>query len=211
MKINRKCMLQVIIENTIHSPGEYKKFKKWAVRQKKEQKKQVVFIYTLFHWCFRSFKHLFKQLRNECLTGYDNLPAKYLKLVINEISNSLTHIINVCIDKNIFPENWKISRSSLLRKVSELKGISDYRPISILPILSEVYEWLILNQIIDYIETQQLLAKPSLVYCKWHSFGFMLLNLKDDIVAPSKPENHTEFDLQQDLPPVIGFSSRIVS
>ena len=171
-------------------------------KTEKRTKKQVVFIYTLFHWCFRSFKHLFKHLRNECLTRYDNLPAKYLKLVINEISSSLTRIINVCIDKNIFHGNWKISRSSLLTKVSDLKGISDYRPISILPILSGVYEWLILDQIIDYIETQQLLVKQSSSHCKWHSFGFMLLNLTDDIVAPSEPGNHAEFDLQQDLPPV---------
>ena len=48
MKINQKCMLQVIIENTIHSPREYKNLKNGQENRNKNKKKQIVFIYTLF-------------------------------------------------------------------------------------------------------------------------------------------------------------------
>ena len=56
----------------------------------------------------------------------------------------LPSIINVWIDKNIFPQNWKIYRLSPVSKVN----------VSVLLILSKVYERLIFDQILDHIETQ---------------------------------------------------------
>lgn len=77
-----------------------------------------------------------KYLRNDCSTGYGNLPAKRLKLTVSEIPSPLTYVINACIDKNIFPQNWKIYRLSPVPKENDPKGISDYKPISILLIQS---------------------------------------------------------------------------
>ena len=72
-------------------------------------------------------------------------------------------------------------------KVNDPKYISEYRSISILPVLSKLYERLILDQILDHIETQQLLAE----YRKGRSTVTMLLKLKNDILNVMKKEEVT--------------------
>ena len=42
-------------------------------------------------------------LRNDCSTGQDKLPAKFLKLCVNEITSPICHIINTAIEENSFP------------------------------------------------------------------------------------------------------------
>ena len=49
-------------------------------------------------------------LRLDCSTGYDNIPAKFVKPVAEYLVSPLTHIINSCIESSIFPDDWKISR-----------------------------------------------------------------------------------------------------
>ncbi|MEO0684074.1 MAG: hypothetical protein AAFY76_03245, partial [Cyanobacteria bacterium J06649_11] len=77
-------------------------------------------------------------LRNDCSTGPDKIPAKYLKLCADEITSPLCHIINESIECQIFPSQWKLSKISPIPKISNPIEPSDYRPISILPILSKV-------------------------------------------------------------------------
>ena len=59
--------------------------------------------------------------------------------------------------------------------------MKDYRPISILPILSKVYEKQVLHQITDFIETQQVYNKHQSGYRKNHSTATILSKLYDDI------------------------------
>ena len=59
--------------------------------------------------------------------------------------------------------------------------MKDYRPTSILPILSKVYEKQVLHQITDFIETQQVYNKHQSGYRKNHSTATILSKLYDDI------------------------------
>ena len=68
----------------------------------------------------------------------------------------MVHIINTLIDQEIFPKQWKISRVCPIPKTDNPTSIKDYRPISVLSVLSKVYECVILNQPCSVIETQNL-------------------------------------------------------
>ena len=59
----------------------------------------------------------------------------------------------------------------------------DYRPISILPILSKVFERLILQQLTDHIERKAIYLEYQSGFRKSHSTITLLLKLKDDIKA----------------------------
>ena len=54
-----------------------------------------------------------------------------------------------------FPDKWKIVSISLIPKVINPTELKDYHSISILSILSKVFEKQVLHQIRDFIETQQ--------------------------------------------------------
>ena len=120
-------------------------------------------------------------LRNDCSTGPDKIPAKYLKLCADEITSPLCHIINESIECQIFPSQWKLSKISPIPKISNPIEPSDYRPISILPILSKVYEKVIMTQLVHYLETNQLLSKHQSGFRKGHCTISTCLKIKDDI------------------------------
>ena len=56
-------------------------------------------------------------LRNDCSTGPDNVPSKFLKLCVDEITSPICHIINTSIKERIFPQQWKISKISPIPKI----------------------------------------------------------------------------------------------
>ena len=68
----------------------------------------------------------------------------------------MMHIIHTLIDQEIFPKQWKIPIVSPIPKTDNPTSIKDYRPISVLSVLSKVYERVILNHLCCFIETQNL-------------------------------------------------------
>ena len=93
----------------------------------------------------------------------------------------MVHIINTLIDQEIFPKQWKISRVCPIPKTENLISMKDYRPISVLSVLSKVYERVILNQLCSFIETQNLYNINESGFRKGHSTNTLLLKLRDDI------------------------------
>ena len=91
------------------------------------------------------------------------------------------HIINTSIDQEIFPKQWKISRVCPIPKTDSPTSIKDYRPISVLSVLSKVYERVILNQLWSFIKTQNLYSINQSGFRKGHSTNTLLLKLRDDI------------------------------
>ena len=121
--------------------------------------------------------------------GYDNIPIQYLKPVSSVIISPLTHIINSSIECNIFPEQWKIGKISPIPKKDMALKEDDFRPISVLPVLSKLYERLIAKQICSYIESECIYKSTMSGFRKSHSTCTLLLKIRDDIVkALSKGE-----------------------
>ena len=57
----------------------------------------------------------------------------------------------------------------------------DFRPISILPVLSKIYENVILKQLSEYIERTSIYNSTQSGFCKGHSTQTLLLKFRDDI------------------------------
>ena len=92
------------------------------------------------------------ELRNDCSSGFDNIPVKFLKFVANEIASPIIYIVHSSSDKEIFPDSWKVARVCPVPKIDNPIKEKDFRAFSILPVLSKVYEKAILHQYKDYIE-----------------------------------------------------------
>ncbi len=122
-----------------------------------------------------------KQIRTDCSTGPDQLPVRFLKLVAEFLAAPLTDIINSCI-RSYFPEAWKIAQISPMPKIEQPKAEQDYRPVSILPALSKVFERFVSRQIISFIEDLGLFNNSISGFRKGHSTATMLLGIRDDII-----------------------------
>ena len=81
-----------------------------------------------------------KSLRNDCSSGYDNLPASLIKPIADHLASPLTHIINSGIKENIFHQQWKIGKITPIPKSEHSSTPDQFRPVTVLPILSKIYE-----------------------------------------------------------------------
>ena len=90
------------------------------------------------------------------MTGYDNIPAMFIKPVVEFLVSPLTFVINNYIATNNFPNAWKTARISPIPKITQPVELKDYRPVSILPVLSKVYEKLVLQQLAVFIERESV-------------------------------------------------------
>ena len=84
------------------------------------------------------------QLDAKKATGLDRIPCKLLKLSSSIVAPSLAYIFKSCINAEIFPNEWKIAKVTPLFKRGYKRelGNSD-RPISVLPLVSKIYIFIV--------------------------------------------------------------------
>ena len=85
------------------------------------------------------------------------------------------------IDKEIFPDSWKVARVCPIPKIRNPATVKDFRPISILPVLSKVYEKVILSELLNYIEKSAVYNPTQFGFRKGHSTTTLPLKFKNDI------------------------------
>ena len=106
-----------------------------------------------------------------------DIPTSILKTFITSFNGSLTDCINNCIFESDFPQYLKNADISPCFKKGDPTDKSNYRPISILSAISKVFEKILFEQIITYIEPMlnKLLCGFRKKYSTQHAL-FLLLN-----------------------------------
>jgi hypothetical protein len=117
-----------------------------------------------------------KNLDSNKAAGLDNLPAWILKESRNEISPQLRHIFNLSINSGTFIDKWKMARVTPIHKGGSKSDLNNYRPISILPLVSKVFEKIVFKQLYNYIMTNQLLLKDQFGFRPGHSTATCLIS-----------------------------------
>ena len=112
--------------------------------------------------------------------GTDGIASYFLKIALPVISESLCDIFNLSIATGCFPDSWKIARVAPIFKSGQTNDRSNYRPISVLPVLARVFEKLIFNQLYDYLDKNKHLFSNQSGFRALHSVVTCLLNNTDD-------------------------------
>ena len=107
-----------------------------------------------------------KQLKRHKATGIDDLPSNLLKDTAQEISKPIAYIINLSQSTSIIPNEWKIAIVNPLHKSCDRENCDNYRPISILPVISKIMEKAVNSQLIEYLQTNNLLCSSQFGYRK---------------------------------------------
>ncbi|KAF2350007.1 Reverse transcriptase domain [Trinorchestia longiramus] len=89
------------------------------------------------------------------------------------------------------PNPWKHSIIKLLHKAGDINTASNYRPISLLPVLSKILEKVISNQLSTYLDKSNLLHPNQYAYRKHTSTQYALLNITEKIYSDIDTKNVT--------------------
>ena len=95
---------------------------------------------------------------------FSTYSIKVLKSLSNLISPVLCHLINKSFSVGKFPDFCKLAQVIPLFKAGNPLEVGNYRPISILPIFSKVFEKVVHKQLTDYLNKFKLINK--------NQFGF---------------------------------------
>src|SRR6218665_3535761 len=99
--------------------------------------------------------------------GIDHLPDWFLKLLVPICARSLASLINLSLGCSYVPLQWKMAVIHPVPKIKTPVSPSDYRPISVVPILSRVVEQLVVS---TYL--YPALMKPPMVAEITDQFAF---------------------------------------
>ena len=127
---------------------------------------------------------IISNLRNSKSAGFDNIDTKVLKLIKEEITPAITHIVNLSIKSSVFPSLWKHSKVIPLFKPGAKDHLSpkSYRPVAILPVVSKVLERVVFLQIVEYMDTNALFHPNHHGFRSLHSTSTAMLQMYDSWV-----------------------------
>ena len=124
------------------------------------------------------------RLKSGKAVGLDNIPPRLLKDAAGIICKPITAIINASLSQSKVLEDWKAAYVIPLYKKGK-KGktdnIDNYRPISILPVISKLLERTVHSQLVKYLQENHLLSPYQCGFRKQHSTTFAALSFADTI------------------------------
>ena len=106
-------------------------------------------------------------MKNSKSLGPDKIQADLLKMTMNWTKKAIQTIVNLSIKERKFPEKWKTAKVvPILKPNEDILLPKSYRPVSILCPLSRLAEKLIVNQVVSYLEENELVHPSIHGYCK---------------------------------------------
>ena len=97
------------------------------------------------------------------------IPSKLLKMAASIVAPSPSAVFTKSILTGIYPTEWKTARVTPVFKKSVKSDLNNYRPISVIPVVSKVFEKIIYDQLYQYLNNNKLLSSCQSGFCSLHS------------------------------------------
>ena len=98
-------------------------------------------------------KNVITNLGSSKAFGSDCIPVAVLKNCEPELSYILAKLFNKCQRESCFPDYWKVSLVvPVFKNIGERSTAKNYHPLSLLSVVSKVFEKLVNNRLVDHLE-----------------------------------------------------------
>ena len=91
----------------------------------------------------------------------------------------VTRIVNLSITSGTFPDLWKCVVVTPIQKSKDSAELTNFRPISVIPVLSKILERVVYNQLVSYFLQYDLLSDQRSGFCPNYSTQDVLLYVTD--------------------------------
>ena len=121
-------------------------------------------------------------LKTNKATGLDQINAKLLKDSTSTIASSLTKIFNASLLSQTFPDIWKNGKITPLFKSNDPTSPNNYRPITILPIISKIMERIVHRQVYKFLREHNLITSEQFGFRPNLSTNIALTRVTEEIL-----------------------------
>ena len=128
----------------------------------------------------KDVRDAFAKVKTAKSFGIDNISSYFMKLALSYIENSLAFLFNTSIETSQFPDSWKVARITPIFEDGDRTEKSNYRPISVLPVISKLFEKLVFYQLYQYMKENGLFTSDQSGSLRLHSTLTCLLKMSDD-------------------------------
>ena len=128
-----------------------------------------------------NIKNLIRKLKKSSSFGHDNIDNQSIILAQDVLTPLITRVINLSIKCSKFINKWRIGKVTPLYKGKSSDKLipKNYRPISLLPVISKLAERTIQSQIVEHFDNNRLWSANQHGYRKERSTTTTLLQITD--------------------------------
>ena len=119
------------------------------------------------------------RLKNKSSKEIDGISNNLIKTAKYVFAKPLTLIINQMLYSGIFPEQLEVSKIIPLHKANDKLLLTNYRPIALLPSISKIFEYILLEQLRNHFIENKLLSPQQYGFRAKYSTELAALNLVD--------------------------------
>ena len=128
---------------------------------------------------------IIKNLNADKAHGWDNISIRMIQLFGKEIFLPLQLLFKSILEEGIFPDDWK--KIVPVHKKESTNFIKNYRPISLHPIFSKIFERLIFNSLYNYLMQNKLFTECQSGFIPGDSCVAQLLSITQEIYNSFDP------------------------
>lgn len=137
----------------------------------------------------KDLNKIIDSLKNKWSSGYDDVPIKVIKAAKGPLIKPLMHAINASFISGIFPRQLKIARVIPIYKKGEETNIKNYRPISILPSISKIFEKAMYLNLTRHLEKYNLYNEEQHGFRKQKSTITALISFIESVIDSLDEKN----------------------
>ena len=111
--------------------------------------------------------------------GYDEITVDTLRLSLDILNEPLCYLCNRSLIEGVFPNEMKLANVLPLFKSGDPMLFNNYRPVSLLCVLSKVFEKVMYSRLLSFIENHNLLFQYQFGFRQMHSSYMALMIMMD--------------------------------
>ena len=122
--------------------------------------------------------------------GLNVIPTKIFKSVCGVMSPIICNLINKSFSLGIFPQSLKLATITPVYKSGDCLDVNNYRPISILPMLSKVFEKCISVRINNFLDKYNVINADQFGFQKGKNTAVAISNFVENVYNELNLKNH---------------------
>ena len=134
---------------------------------------------------------IIKGLKSKKSSGHDNVSNNMLKIIYPSILHALWILFNKSLTTGEFPEDMKLSIVKPIYKAKSRTEISNYRPISLLTVISKILEKIVHIRMTKFLYKNKILYEGQYGFRKQRSTTDAILDLTGNILEGFNKDMYT--------------------